>query len=237
MKLKIKKRLKIYSGSKIQNNIKLLQQTCKLNKFNFLKKFLFWNLFFLNKFKIKKNKLRIKKNRQVNGLIIFRLFKLQLENIIFFTCKRFLDISISNVFLTRGIINYRKKIGVKIKKQEFRFIFYLLLLSSQYNESKMIANYLANNIKTTKKHYLVLRNFINLLEYFFFKNIINFLGFQLRLNGKLGGKMRKSKYHYKLGKVWLQMLQVYLSYTLAVSFTKFGVISIKVWFLNGDKYL
>jgi len=151
--------------------------------------------------KLKNNNKKIKKNRQVNGLIIIRLFKLQLENIIFFTCKRFLDISINNIFLTSGIINYRKKIGVKIKKQEFRFIFYLLLLSSQYNQSKMIANYLASNIKTTKKHYLVLRNFVNFLEYFFFKNIINFLGFQLRLNGKLSGKMRKSKYHYKLGKV------------------------------------
>lgn len=128
----------------------------------------------------------------------------------------------------RGVINPQKKFGIKIKKQEFRFIFYLLLLSCQYNQSKMIANYLANYIKTTKKHYLVLRNFINFLEYFFFKNIINFLGFQLRLSGKLGGKMRKSKYHYKLGRVWLQTLKICLSYTTSTSFTKFGVISIKV---------
>jgi hypothetical protein len=168
-----------------------------------------------------------KKLRQIKGLIAIRLFKLQLENIVVLTCGRFLDISINNIFVSKGI-NSIKKVGSRMKKQEFRFIFYLLLLSSQYNQSKMIANYVANSIKTTKKHYLVLRSFIGLVEYFFFKNIINFLGLQLRLTGKLGGKMRRSKYHYKLGKVWLQTLKIGLNYTLSISFTKFGIISIKV---------
>jgi hypothetical protein len=140
------------------------------------------------------------KLRQIRGLIAMRLFKLQLENIIALTCGRFLDISINNIFLIKGVSSI-KKVGSRMKKQEFRFMFYLLLLSSQYNQSKMIANFLANSIKTTKKHFLVLRSFISLVEYFFFKNIINFLGLQLRLTGKLGGKMRRSKYHYKLGKV------------------------------------
>jgi small subunit ribosomal protein S3 len=58
--------------------------------------------------------------------------------------------------------------------------------------------------------------------------LVQFLGLQLRLNGKLGGKLRKSKYHYKLGKVQLQSLKVGLNYSISISHTKFGAISVKV---------
>jgi hypothetical protein len=179
---------------------------------------------------IKKVVLKItyrKKLRKISSLIYIRLFKLQLENIIFFTCNRFLDIFINNIFLIKGL-SLSCRLGSRVKKQEFRFVFYLLLLSTQYNQSKMLSNYVVDIIQKTKKHHMVLRNFVSLIELFFFKNIISFLGFQLRVTGKLGGKMRKSKYHYKLGKVRLQTLKVGLSYSSSVSYTKFGVISVKV---------
>jgi len=66
------------------------------------------------------------------------------------------------------------------------------------------------------------------LNFFFFRGVIHFLGLQLRLTGKLGGKMRKSKYHYKLGKVCLQVLNIIVSYSLSYSYSKFGVISVKI---------
>jgi hypothetical protein len=116
-------------------------------------------------------------------------------------------------------------------------VFYILLLSSRYNQTRIISDYLVNNIRTTKKHHLILKKFVNLVEFFFVNKLIMFLGLQIRITGKLGGKMRKSKYHYKLGKVCLQTLKVGLNYTLGISFTKFGVISIKIWLLHADKYL
>lgn len=39
--------------------------------------------------------------------------------------------------------------------------------------------------------------------------------------------MRKSKYIYKIGKVQLQTLKLIFDYNLYLSFTKFGIISIK----------
>jgi ribosomal protein S3 len=35
----------------------------------------------------------------------------------------------------------------------------------------------------------------------------------------------------------LQTLKIGLNYTLSISFTKFGIISIKVWLLHADQYL
>jgi ribosomal protein S3 len=104
----------------------------------------------------------------------------------------------------------------------------VILLSTHYNQSKMIALYLATMIKQNKKHHIVLKNFILLVEFFFFKRILRFLGLQIRVTGKLGGKMRRSKFHYKLGKVCLQTLSIGLNFNIALSYTKFGIISIKV---------
>ena len=66
------------------------------------------------------------------------------------------------------------------------------------------------------------------LERLFFSNILKFKGFQLRVAGKLNGKMRKSKYHYKLGKTEFQVLNIYVAYSFFISYTKFGVLSLKI---------
>jgi ribosomal protein S3 len=47
--------------------------------------------------------------------------------------------------------------------------------------------------------------------------------------------MRKSKYHYDIGKVQLQTLKIILSYSLSFSYTKFGILSTKFWILHGNK--
>jgi ribosomal protein S3 len=56
---------------------------------------------------------------------------------------------------------------------------------------------------------------------------ISLWGIQLRVAGKLDGRMRKSKYHYNIGKVQLQTLKTFLNYSISISYTKFGIISIK----------
>jgi hypothetical protein len=167
------------------------------------------------------------KLRKICGFVSMRIFQLSIENIVFFNCKRFLSINIHNIFLSKGL-HLQEKLGFKIEKQLFRSAFYLILLSTLYNQSKMISLYLASSIRNTKKHFVVVRNFINLVEFFFFKKILRFLGLQIRLTGKLGGKMRRSKFHYKLGKVCLQTLSIALNYSIALSYTRFGIISIKV---------
>jgi len=56
---------------------------------------------------------------------------------------------------------------------------------------------------------------------------ISLWGIQLRVAGKLDGRMRKSKYHYNIGKVQLQTFKTFLNYSMSISYTKFGIISIK----------
>jgi ribosomal protein S3 len=62
----------------------------------------------------------------------------------------------------------------------------------------------------------------------FLSNILKIKGLRVRIAGKLNGKMRRSKYSYQLGKVELQSLVCYLTYSISLSYTKFGVIATKV---------
>lgn len=112
-------------------------------------------------------------------------------------------------------------------REVYRIAFQTILLSLVYRNTKVLSDYLVDLIKKNKQHHKTLRTFVSGIERFFFSNTLKLLGLQLRVTGKLGGRMRKSKYHYSLGKVQLQTIRMGVSYTLGVSYTKFGVISIK----------
>lgn len=112
-------------------------------------------------------------------------------------------------------------------REVYRIAFQTILLSLVYRNTKVLSDYLADLIKKNKQHHKTLRTFVSGIERFFFSNTLKLLGLQLRVTGKLGGRMRKSKYHYSLGKVQLQTIRMGVSYTLGISYTKFGVISIK----------
>lgn len=187
--------------------------------------------------KLKKQGYYKKKLRKSFGLLNLKLFKISIENIIMRVCGYFVDIFITNIFLKKGSILKTRLGKTFFDRQEFRYVFYILLLSTQYNQSKIITDYVALKIKQTKSHRKILRDFVGLAEFFFFKNFIHMLGFLLRVTGKLNGKMRKSKYHFNLGKVCQQTLNIGLSYNLSLSYTKFGIISIKVWLFHENKFI
>lgn len=216
-KLKIQKFLVFNKINWFFNCIKYL-----LNKYIYIKK------------KIKKSKKKYRlKLRKINGLIKFKVFSIYLENIIFRLYNFFLKIKINNILLKKSLF-LKSKLNSKYKKQEFFHFFHTIILSFTYNKAKLLADFLCILIKQDKKHNKTLKNFITIIEKIFYSNITKIKGFKLRLSGKIGGKMRKSKFQYLLGKVELQKLKLYLDFSLSVSYTKFGVISIKTWILNGD---
>ena len=94
-----------------------------------------------------------------------------------------------------------------------------------------MSDYIAIDIKKQKNHFRNLRKVTELVTFFFLRNIFPLQGVQIWVTGKLGGKMRRSKFHYKMGKVQLHMFKTQLSYNMSVSYTKFGVIAVKVWLI------
>lgn len=99
----------------------------------------------------------------------------------------------------------------------------------------MFSSFIALQIKKNKNHKKILRKITLIIETFWKTRNINLRGIQLRVTGKLNGSMRKSKYHYSIGKVQLQTFKTFLNYHMSISYTKFGIISTKFWILHGNK--
>ena len=149
------------------------------------------------------------------------MLSLFIENKIFILSKRYINIFCNNIWENNGLM-FKSKIKYKnIFMQE------LLLLSCIYKNSSLFSEFIAFCIKKNKNHKKCLKEVVTSIELFWKTRKIGIKGLQLRLAGKLNGKMRKSKYHYNIGKVQLQILMVYLDYNLCFSFTKFGIISVK----------
>lgn len=169
-----------------------------------------------------------KKLRKILGLISLKVFSILLENIFFLTSGFFFKVTIKGIFLTKGLFLI-KNIFNFFEKQEFRLAFYFLFLATNYNCTKILSDYLAGLVKRKKNHIKIFKVFVFCADELFRLNLIKFLGLQLRSTGKISGSLRKSKYHFKLGQVKLQKFFISLNYSLSLSYTKFGVISIKVW--------
>lgn len=168
-----------------------------------------------------------KKLRKILGLISLKLFAIQLENILFLTSGAFFKITINGIFLTKGLFLV-KNIFNFFEKQDFRLVFYFLFLATNYNCTKILSDYLASQIKKKKNHLKIFKLFVFYADELFRLNLVKFLGLQLRSTGKISGSLRKSKYHFKLGQLQLQKFFISLNYSLSLSYTKFGVISIKI---------
>lgn len=217
---KLKKVSKYVTHLKLFNwvNINLILSSAyqlKNNKINFH-----------SNWRLKKKKLRFKLQK-INGFLYFKILGISLENIIYFFTNKFIKVNINNIWHNQG---WRFKYLVKDK-----FILKLLFLSCLYNNTKMFSSFIALQIKKNKNHKKILRKITLIIETFWKTRNINLRGIQLRVTGKLNGSMRKSKYHYSIGKVQLQTFKTFLNYHMSISYTKFGIISTKFWILHGNK--
>lgn len=165
--------------------------------------------------------------RKMNGSLKLKLITKSLENLIFNLKAQKISIKIKNIYLTKSFFRV-PYFGKQVIKPEFRFKFFTIFVAIAYTNSFLMSEYISDVIKKGKQHRKNLQIFTNFFERIFYPRLLILSGFQLRVSGKLGGKLRKSKYHYKIGKVQLQTFKSFLSYSFTTSYTKFGVISIKV---------
>lgn len=221
----------------------------QITKLKWTLTFQFWrilNIFFKNKgifFPI--NSRLISKIKYINqlkktkGQILENLISSKLENIIFWKCLHLFEIEMLPIFSKIGLyIGNIKKYSLKqYNIRIFRESYCSLILALNYKKSDVLVQELCIALKKNKKHWLVLRQFVNRLQTYYNSRHFKIRGLQLRANGKLGGKMRKSKYHFKLGKVQLQTLKIQTTYSIGYSYTRFGIISLKIWVLYAKTFI
>jgi len=160
------------------------------------------------------------------SVIKYKLVSIQLENVLYKVLQKSYIVNVQNILLqTQTFLAMTKTAQYKKEKVQ---ISYVWLLASLFLKGQLVVDFLAIRLRLGTNHRGVLYKLVEVLQQLFYSNSLNLLGIQLRVSGKLGGKMRRSKYHYKLGKVQLQTLKQSVSYSYGVSYTKFGVLSIKL---------
>lgn len=93
---------------------------------------------------------------------------------------------------------------------------------------KILLEVLARALVLNKKHWAVINFFKRLLKFFFFTSTLK--GLQIRISGKINGKMRKKKHIFKLGNMPLQSIDDKIGYAYKQAVTKFGVLGLKIWY-------
>ena len=155
------------------------------------------------------------------------MLSIAVENLIFTFRSCPVEVKLKNVLLSKGVRRV-PVFGKPIKKPEYRLKFFIYFLSILYTESLLLAEYVVSLLMKGKQHRKTLQLFTRFFEKLVHSRAVKLRGLQLRVTGKLGGKMRKSKYHYKLGKIQLNTFKHHLSYCCLVAYTRFGNFSIKL---------
>lgn len=183
----------------------------------------------------KNKKMYTNKQKRLQGILNLKLLQIHIEMII----SKIIDINISlelnHIFLSNFLLIRNTEMISKYRIAKYNTLYMLVTISTLYKVAHLIGKYLVHQLEKIDKHHRVLRNFTNFLENTHRLKQIYLKGLKIYVTGKLGGKMRKSKYSYKIGNVQLQKLSDSLSYNLCLSYTKFGVIAVKIWLINENQ--
>lgn len=115
---------------------------------------------------------------------------------------------------------------------------YLIFLSLIFFKSNILNIYISLIIKKTKnkKHTKNLIIFFCFLKSILDKKFIPIQGLKFKISGRLGGKLRKALYGYKLGYMKLMTLNTYVDYSCNYVNTQYGSFSLKLWLSSTNDY-
>lgn len=195
----------------------------------------FFNLYFLklNNFLVKKKLflvLKIYKLNLLNSFLKFKYLELYCGLLSFFYTKQKLIINIISIF-DKPFFLYKIPFFFKYLKKFFlKQKLYIISLSFLFLKGSILLSYIHNIIKKTKnkKHIKNLLLFFRELKIIFKMQYIPIYGLKFRIAGRLGGKLRKGTFFFKLGNLKLLTLTTVLDYSLKVVHTLYGVFSLKL---------
>jgi hypothetical protein len=194
----------------------------------------------------KKKSNLIQKKKNVKKVYIKNFFKIKLKYInyiIKFKCLAIFAAVLLKIYTNKNyIINFKFSTENIISQINYPFIFkflknsaskqkfYIILLSFYFFKSHILNKYLVILIKKTKnkKHTKNLIIFLNYVKILFDKQLIPLTGFKFKIAGRLGGKLRKGCFHFKLGFLKLMFLNNFVDYSCDYVFTQYGSFSLKL---------
>lgn len=109
----------------------------------------------------------------------------------------------------------------------------IILCITQKDSARLLAEFIAIQLKTQKKrHNLLLRFLKNLLAAFCTRKFSILKGIQVQIKGRFNRAARAKHRTFKIGQVPIINLDSKISYSEAISFAQNGTFGIKVWLIE-----
>ena len=71
--------------------------------------------------------------------------------------------------------------------------------------------------------------FFSSLKTLFKQQVIPLSGLRFKISGRIGGKLRKSVFGYKLGQIQLMSFDSFIDFSCDFVYTQYGSFSLKLW--------
>ena len=137
--------------------------------------------------------------------------------------------NILNSFLLNDFIEKNQYKNLNKQKHKIYFLMYTLFY---FKNVELVARYISFLINKSYRHKRNISFFRKMIYYLWTKKVIKFKGLNLCILGKLNGKMKRSKFYYRVGKFGVTtFLNEKIVYYYLPLYTKFGVFSIKLQLL------
>lgn len=167
----------------------------------------------------------------------FKFLEIYFENKLFRYFHKSFKLKINSIFKNLifdfffSLIKYSQSLISSIIKSSQRKIFFLIYLFFSTHNVELFTRWVGSLLRKTYQHRKKIKYFIQTIYFLFTQNLVNFKGFKIYISGKLNGKMKRSKYGYKMGEIWLNTFNIRINYYYLPLYTKFGVFSLKVWLI------
>lgn len=165
----------------------------------------------------------------------FKFLGVLFENLLLCHYTRYFKVGVNSIInnLTLDFLFFLTKYNqyltnLLLKSRNRKLYFWLYLFFSVQN-IELFTRWVGSLLSKTYQHRKKIKFFIQIIHFLFVRKLINFKGFKIYISGKLNGKMKRSKYGYKMGEIWLNTFNNKINYYYLPLYTKFGIFSLKTW--------
>ena len=167
----------------------------------------------------------------------FKLLGVLFENLLLSHYIRFLKVGINSAINNSSLdfffslTKYNQYLTNLLLKSRNRKLYFWIYLFFSIQNTELFTRWVGSLLSRTYQHRKKIKFFIQIIHFLFIRKLVNFKGFKIYISGKLNGKMKRSKYGYKMGEIWLNTFNNKINYYYLPLYTKFGIFSLKIWLI------
>jgi hypothetical protein len=177
--------------------------------------------------------------RKINSFFRLKLISCNLKLLLYNFLNKNLEVHLSYLFSGNAFFKTPFRFLRLSEYKKSGFNARLIIIAFAVFKASLLCTIVSDFIRKVakKQHIGSLVSYSIFLTCLFNLQMVPLLGCKFQIKGKLSGKLRKSKYKFKVGKALLNTWALPVSFWMQSIYTKYGVFSIKFWLIKKDEFI